>query len=85
MVSKAIAAVDVWLESAERLLNEMRHQGISLSRPEPRWPVAGSAELIDPFGGPDEEDPDLNPDPTADAPPFGDEPEEDDDDDDSAI
>jgi hypothetical protein len=37
-------------------------------------------ELIDPFGGPDEEDPDLHPDPTADAPPFGDEPEDDDDD-----
>ena len=27
---------------------------------------------IDPFGGPDEEDPDLLPDPTADDPPWGD-------------
>jgi hypothetical protein len=34
--------------------------------------------LINPFSGPDEEDPDLHPDPTADAPPFGDEPEDDD-------
>jgi hypothetical protein len=42
-------------------------------------------ELIDPFGGPDEEDPDLHPDPTADASPFGDEPEDDDGDDDDAI
>ena len=46
------------------------------------WPCAsGDVELIEPFGGPDEEDPELHPDPTADAPPFGDEPEEDDDDD----
>jgi hypothetical protein len=37
-----------------------------------------SPELIYPFGGPDEEDPDLHPDPTADDPPFGDEPEDDD-------
>lgn len=37
-------------------------------------------ELIDPFGGPDEQDPDIYPDPTADAPPFSDEPEDDDDD-----
>jgi hypothetical protein len=28
-------------------------------------------QLIDPFGGPDEPDPDLNPDPDADDPPFG--------------
>ncbi len=36
-------------------------------------------ELIDPFGGPDDElDPDIYPDPTADDPPFGDEPVDDD-------
>ena len=29
MVSRAIAAVDAWLESAERLLKEQRDQGIS--------------------------------------------------------
>ena len=29
MVSRAIAAVDAWLESAERLLNEQREQGLS--------------------------------------------------------
>jgi hypothetical protein len=39
-------------------------------------------ELIDPFGGPvDELDPDIYPDPTADDPPFGDEPQDNDDDD----
>jgi hypothetical protein len=31
-----------------------------------------SPELIDTFGGPDEEDPDLHPDPTADDPPWAD-------------
>jgi len=35
-------------------------------------PHASGAELIDPFGGPDEEDPDLHPDPSADAPPWAD-------------
>lgn len=32
MVSKAIASLDAWLESAERLLQEQREQGISPSR-----------------------------------------------------
>ena len=36
MVSKAIAAVDAWLESAERLLSEQRAQGISPSST-PAW------------------------------------------------
>ena len=36
MVSKAIAAVDAWLESAERLLKEQRAQGISPSST-PAW------------------------------------------------
>ena len=41
-------------------------------------PHANGAELIDPMGGPDEEDPDLHPEPTADDPPFGDEPDDED-------
>ncbi len=40
----------------------------------------GESELIDPWGGPEEEDPDLYPDPTADDPPFGDEPLDEDED-----
>ncbi|HEY1826716.1 MAG TPA: hypothetical protein VGF87_01780 [Acidimicrobiales bacterium] len=36
MVSRAIAAVDAWLESAERLLHELRVQGISPSNT-PEW------------------------------------------------
>jgi hypothetical protein len=36
-----------------------------------------SPELIEPFGGPDEEDPDLHPDPTADDPPWADYADED--------
>src|ERR1700722_9517736 len=36
MVSKAIAAVDEWLESAERLLSEQRAQSISPSNT-PGW------------------------------------------------
>ncbi|MGD0312240.1 MAG: hypothetical protein ABSC90_07245 [Acidimicrobiales bacterium] len=35
--------------------------------------LEGVGGLIDPSGGPDEEDPDLYPDPTADDPPWGDE------------
>ena len=36
-------------------------------------------ELINPFGGPDDLDPNIYPDPTAEDPPFGDEPEDDED------
>jgi hypothetical protein len=39
-------------------------------------------ELFDPFGGPDEEDPELYPDPKCEFPPFGDVSAGDDDEDD---
>jgi len=53
----------------------------------PLWLDIATVELIDPFGGPDEEDPDLCPDPSADAPPWADytDGEDDDGDDDPAI
>ena len=46
----------------------------------PVWPDASDAGLIDPFNGPEEQDPDLHPDPSADDLPFGDEPVDDHDD-----
>lgn len=39
--------------------------------------MTSEPELLDVDGGPDEEDPEYNPDPSADAPPFGDDDEDD--------
>ena len=60
MVSNAIAGVDEWIDQAGAVLREAGER------------VAAKTDLIDPDGGPDEEDPELHPDPTADDPPFGD-------------